>query len=116
MILRLPKHGGPLIKERAMTASHRTKGLRWDCAAGMTGASARGMTGPQGALVPDTLHDCDQIAVVYDKGQRPPEITIARVSGTVHTVLADGVAVAVVARANGPAPSVADILLVERSC
>lgn len=99
-----------------MTASHRTKGLRWDCAAGMIAASAPGTTGPQGALVPDTLHNCDQIAVVYDKGQRPPEITIVRVSGMVHTVLADGVAVAVVARANGPAPSAANILLVERFC
>ncbi|MCZ4367164.1 hypothetical protein [Sulfitobacter dubius] len=99
-----------------MTASERTKGLRWDCATGLTPAKASEIPGPQGALVPDTLHDCDQIAVVYDKGQTPPRITIAQVSNSVHTVLADGVAVAVVARANGPAPSASDVLLVERSC
>ncbi|MFG6567816.1 MULTISPECIES: hypothetical protein [unclassified Sulfitobacter] len=99
-----------------MTATDRTKGLRWDCATGLTPAKAEDGPGPQGALVPDTLHDCDQIAVVYDKGQTPPRITIAQVSNSVHTVLADGVAVAVVARANGPAPSASDVLLVERSC
>ena len=70
--------------------------------------------GPQGALVSDSLQDWDHIAVVYDKGNTPPEITIRQVSGTVHTVLADGVAVAVVARATGPAPTVEDVLLVER--
>jgi hypothetical protein len=99
-----------------MTGSERTKGLRWDCATGLTPAKPSEIPGPQGALVPDTLHDCDQIAVVYDKGQTPPRITIAQVSNSVHTVLADGVAVAVVARANGPAPSASDVLLVERSC
>ncbi|MFG6582852.1 hypothetical protein [Sulfitobacter sp. 1A12779] len=99
-----------------MTATDRTKGLRWDCATGLTPAKADDVLGPQGALVPDTLHDCDQIAVVYDKGQTPPRITIAQVSNSVHTVFADGVAVAVVARANGPAPSASDVLLVERSC
>ena len=99
-----------------MTGSERTKGLRWDCATGLTPAKTSEIPGPQGALVPDTLHDCDQIAVVYDRGQTPPRITIAQVSNSVHTVLADGVAVAVVARANGPAPSASDVLLVERSC
>ncbi len=99
-----------------MTASDRTKGLQWDCATGLTPAKASDTPGPQGALVPDTLHDCDQIAVVYDKGQTPPRITIAQVSRSVHTVLADGVAVAVVARASGPAPSADDVLLVERLC
>lgn len=99
-----------------MTGSNRTKGLRWDCATGLTPAKASEAPGPHGALVPDTLHDCDQIAVVYDKGQTPPRITIARVSSSVHTVLADGIAVAVVARANGPAPSASDVILVERSC
>ena len=63
----------------------------------------------------DLLHDCDQVAVVYDKGQTPPEITIMQVSGFVHTVLADGIAVAVVACTSGPAPSAENVLLVERS-
>jgi len=99
-----------------MAVSDRTKGLRWDCATGLSPAGAEQTTAPHGALVPDALHDCDQIAVVYDKGQTPPEITIAQVSGSVHTVLADGVAVAVVARASGPAPCVEDVILVERSC
>lgn len=99
-----------------MTASDRTKGLRWDWATGLSPSKDSDLSGPQCALVPDTLHDCDQIAVVYDKGQTPPRITIAQVSCSVHTVLADGVAVAVVARASGPAPSADDVLLVERTC
>lgn len=98
-----------------MATLDRTKGLRWDCATGLMPTTSGEAQPPHGALVPNTLHDCDQIAVVYDKGQAPPKITITRVSGSVHTVLADGVAVAVVARASGPAPSVDDVLLVERS-
>ncbi|MGJ8615782.1 MAG: hypothetical protein ACSHWS_03010 [Sulfitobacter sp.] len=89
--------------------------FRWDHAASLMPVGATSERTPQGALVPDALHDCDQIAVVYDKGQTPPEITITQVSGSVHTVHADGIAVAVVARASGPAPSVEDVLLVERS-
>lgn len=89
--------------------------LRWERAASLLPNAARSEPGPHGALVPDSLRDSDQIAVVYDKGQTPPEITIRQVSGSVHTVLADGVAVAVVASANGPAPSKDDVLLVERT-
>jgi hypothetical protein len=74
-----------------------------------------GEKGPQGAIVPSVEGDDDHIAVVYDKGETPPEITIQQVSGSVHTVLANGVAVAVVARATGIPPSPSDILLVERS-
>ena len=69
---------------------------------------------PHGAFVPDTNHNCDHVAVVYAKGQNPPEITIREVSGSVHTVLANGVAVAVIARASGPAVSADDVLLVEQ--
>ena len=98
-----------------MTSDRHTSQLRWDHAASLIPAGAAYERSPQGALVPDTLHDCDQIAVVYDKGQTPPEITIRQVSGHVHTVLADGVAVAVVARTTGPAPAVEDVLLVERT-
>ena len=71
--------------------------------------------GPKGALVRDIEGDADYIAVVYDKGETPPKITIAQVSGSVHTVLANGIAVAVVARSTGDAPSPSDVLLVERS-
>ena len=71
--------------------------------------------GLHGALIPDQQHDSDHIAVVYDKGDTPPEITIQKVSGSVHTVWADGVAIAIVASANQPAPNVNDVLLVERS-
>ena len=97
-----------------MAAATRSEGLQWDCATGLMPAAPEIAPAPHGALVPDTLHDCDQIAVVYDKGHRP-EITITQVSGTVPAVLADGVAVAVVARASGPAPLPKDVLLVERS-
>jgi len=98
-----------------MTSDNSSGQFRWDHAASLMPVGAASERTPQGALVPDMLHDCDQIAVVYDKGQTPPEITITQVSGSVHTVLADGIAVAVVARASGPAPSVEDVLLVERS-
>jgi hypothetical protein len=70
--------------------------------------------GPKGALVPDRTGEIDHIAVVYDQGETPPEITIRHISKTVHTVLANGIAVAVVARAYGKAPSASDVLLVER--
>ncbi len=73
------------------------------------------LIGPQCALVPDSAEDNDHIAIVYDKGDTPPEITIHEVSGSVHTVCANGIAVAVVASANGPAPRVDDVLLVERA-
>ncbi|MEH6673190.1 MULTISPECIES: hypothetical protein [unclassified Sulfitobacter] len=63
----------------------------------------------------DTQQKCDQIAVVYDKGQMPPRITVKQVSGSVHTVLADGIAVAVVASASRPTLNPDDVLLVERS-
>ncbi|MFD2738660.1 hypothetical protein ACFSUD_03665 [Sulfitobacter aestuarii] len=88
--------------------------LRWDRAAGLSSLADHAEALPQGALVPDTLHDCDQVAVVYAKGHCPPEITICSLSRSVHQVLADGIAVAVIARA-GPAPCVEDVLLVERS-
>ena len=87
----------------------------WGNAKGLMSAHAPSERGPQGALVPDSQHNCDHIAVVYDKGENPPEITITQVSGMVHTVHANGVAVAVVARSTGEAPSASDVLLVERS-
>lgn len=65
--------------------------------------------------MPDSLQNCDQVAVVYDKGQPPPRITVKQVSGSVHTVLADGVAVAIVASASRPTLNPDDVLLVERS-
>ncbi|MDF3413969.1 hypothetical protein HKX54_05850 [Sulfitobacter sp. M57] len=89
--------------------------LRWENATGLMSAKQNSPLAPQGAFVPDTMHDCDQVAVVYNKGETPPEITIKQVSGSVHTVLADGVAVAVIARAAGPAVCAEDVLLVERS-
>ena len=98
-----------------MKTEHKTGQLRWDQAPSLMPAGAVAERNPQGALVPDPLHNCDQIAVVYDKDQSPPEMTIHQVSGHVHTVLANGIAVAVVARASGPAPAVEDVLLVERS-
>jgi hypothetical protein len=97
----------------AILASHA--GLQWDNATSLTSKSAIRQHCPQGSLVPDTLHNCDQIAVVYDKGQTPPHITVTRVSGSVHTVLADGIAVAVVASASRPTLNADDVLLVERS-
>lgn len=93
---------------------HSQASYQWSQAKSLMPVQAKSETGVKGALVPDSCGDMDHIAVVYDKGDTPPEITIKQVSGSVHTVLADGVAVAVVARATGNAPSVEEVLLVER--
>ncbi|MEP5732582.1 MAG: hypothetical protein ABJL67_24790 [Sulfitobacter sp.] len=98
-----------------MSDGNMTSRLSWDRAAGMPTSSVTKDTTPQGALVPDNIKDCDQVAVVYNKGETPPEITINDVSGSVQTVLANGVAVAVIAKASGPALQVDDVLLVERA-
>ncbi|MBD3663485.1 hypothetical protein [Sulfitobacter aestuariivivens] len=95
--------------------THGASGADWHNAKGLLTHTTSRDEGLQCALVPDARHDSDQIAVVYDKGDTPPEITIRAVSGSVHTVMADGIAVAVVASASGPAPSADDVLLVERS-
>lgn len=92
-----------------------SKRYEWSQAKSLMPVQAKYETGPIGALVPDGIGETDHIAVVYDKGEKPPEITIKQVSGSVHTVLANGIAVAIVARATGKAPSVSDVLLVERS-
>ena len=94
---------------------HRPTANEWMEAKSLMSCLNAGEAGLQGALVPDSLQDSDHIAVVYDKGETPPEITILQVSGTVHTVCANGVAVAVVARTTGPVLEVDDVLLVERS-
>lgn len=98
-----------------MATSEPPARLQWDNATSFASKDALQQTCPLGSLVHDTLHNCDQIAVVYDKGQRPPHITINHVSGSVHTVLADGIAVAVVASASRPILNPDDVLLVERS-
>lgn len=86
----------------------------WIGAKGLMPNHSMRHSAPECALVPDTDHGSDHIAVVYNTGERPPEITIEQVSGSVHTVCANGIAVAVVARAMGPAPKIDDVLLVER--
>lgn len=93
---------------------HNQSTYQWSQAKSLMPINAKSETGVMGALVPDSRGDIDHIAVVYDKGNTPPEITIKQVSGSVHTVLADGVAVAVVARASGKAPSPDEVILVER--
>lgn len=99
----------------ATSTYEMSKRYEWSEAKSLMPLHAECERGPKGALVPTAKGDADHIAVVYDKGDTPPEITIKQVSGSVHTVLANGIAVAVVARATGGAPSVSDVLLVERS-
>ncbi|NNE53303.1 MAG: hypothetical protein HKN30_13005 [Sulfitobacter sp.] len=87
----------------------------WEGATGLAAATLLSAEHtPQGALVPDTAQDCDQVAVVYNKGDTPPKITVEETDGPVQTVRANGIAVAIVARAFGPAISPDDVLLVER--
>lgn len=88
--------------------------LSWDKAAGMP-PSHIASDAPLGALVPAPDQACDQVAVVYDKLQGPPEITVRKAANCVQTVLADGVAVAVIASASAPMLTPEDVLLVERA-
>lgn len=76
--------------------------------------TATSRRGPEGALIPDADAVTDTIAVVYDKGQTPPVITISDASSQVRTVMANGVAVAIVACASGPRLTKQDVLLVQR--
>lgn len=76
--------------------------------------SADVTSGPEGALIPDDGSLEDKIAVVYNLGDTPPEITITETAGSIQTVCANGVAVAIIARAEGPRLTVDDVLLVER--
>ena len=69
---------------------------------------------PEGALLAGEEDSDGKIAVVYNHGDTPPEITIYQTGGHVQTVMANGVAVAVVARADGPRLTSKDVLLVER--
>ena len=94
-----------------MTARDVCNGPQWHLATGLE--RCRGASGPRGALVPDGRLEDDRIAVVYDRGQKP-RITVEAICATVHKVLADGIAVAVVARASGQAPREDDVLLIER--
>ncbi|WP_300031064.1 hypothetical protein [uncultured Roseobacter sp.] len=70
--------------------------------------------GPEGALIHDDDASSDRVAVVYDQGETPPEITVTNAGNCIQTVHANGVAVAVVARAEGPRLTADDVLLVER--
>jgi len=88
--------------------------LRWDYATGVGPLHDKGPRCPQGMLVTDDTTDDDRVAVVYERGNPPPEITIDHVAANVHTVRANGVPVAVVARASGPAVSIEEVILVEQ--
>ena len=48
------------------------------------------------------------------KSLMPRTAQYEKVSGTVHTVLADGIAVAIIAKTSGKVPNVSDVVLVER--
>lgn len=71
-------------------------------------------SGPEGALIADDTANDDRIVVLYDHGAPPPEITIFQTAGQIQTVMANGVAVAVVARSDGPRLTAQDVVLVER--
>ena len=69
---------------------------------------------PQGALISTQADEEERIAVVYDHGETPPEITIKQTEGNIQTILANGIAIAIVACAAGPQLSVKDVVLLER--
>lgn len=88
--------------------------LNWDQAAGLPPYHTSSDS-PLGALVPDAVQECDQVAVIYDPAQGAPKITVQTAAACVQTVLADGIAVAVIASASAPALSPEDVLLVARA-
>jgi hypothetical protein len=69
---------------------------------------------PEGALISVEAEGQERIAVVYEYGETPPEITITQTNGHTQTVCANGVAIAIVACTGGPRLSVNDVVLVER--
>lgn len=69
---------------------------------------------PEGALISGDTAEDGRIAVIYNQGETPPVITIAGSAQTVQTILANGVAVAVVANVDGPRLTANDVMLVER--
>ncbi|MEM1073832.1 MAG: hypothetical protein AAF665_15190 [Pseudomonadota bacterium] len=71
-------------------------------------------SGLEGAVFADDAESENRIAVIYDHGNQPPEITIQGAAGEVQTVWADGIAIAVFACSSGPGLSEQDVVLVER--
>jgi hypothetical protein len=99
----------------AMAVLDKEADLQWDNATSLKSVEALKQNCPQGSFVRDNHQNCDQIAVIYNKGQTPPHITVKKVSSSVQTVWADGVAVAVVACTSRPTLRPDDVLLIERS-
>lgn len=91
------------------TASPERDGNATDMALFKAGGSI-----PEGALITGDTAEEGKIAVIYNRGDTPPEITITGNAGAVQTILANGMAVAVVARADGPQLTSEDVMLVER--
>lgn len=87
--------------------------LCWEAATGLPTAQEEWSDEYLAALVPDSDEKHDHVAVIYQGGKEPPQITIDQVSDQVHTVFANGIPVAVVASADGYAPAPEDVLLVE---
>ena len=70
--------------------------------------------GLEGALIAADTSNDGKIAVLYNRGETPPQITITQDAGQIQTVHANGVAVAIVAQAQGCGITPEDVLLVER--
>ena len=96
------------MQKRIVTESKPTDRL-----ANQMPKSHRILKEPEGALISESTDQDGKIAVLYNGGEPPPEIVIAKTSKQVQTVFANGVAVAVVAQADGPRITNKDILLVE---
>ena len=96
-----------------MRTADQTSGLCWDQITGINALAATSVGLPQGILVPDRTTKRDKVAVIYGTGHPPPRITVHNISEVVSSVHADGIAVAVVARADGPGLCAEDVLLVE---
>lgn len=105
---------GGMEKSNVMPQAHARMSVSGSGLARQMPIAAGSVPGPEGALLHDDDAEQDRVAVVYDHGETPPCITVTDAGSGVQTVLANGVAVAVVARAEGPKITADDVLLVER--
>ena len=69
---------------------------------------------PEGILFDGETGDEGKIAVVYNGGEAPPKITVMDSCDRVQTVLANGIAVAVVVRPKETPLKPDDVMLLER--
>jgi len=99
---------------KSRNAMAQRRGKQQDGCTQRVPLGARASQARQGSLTTSDELGPDKITVVYEHGDPPPKITVEQTARKIQTVLADGVAVAVVASADGAQVSIDDVVLIER--